>query len=216
MGEPIRITDDVITLPRKIIGKVIVAGPTNTGKTCLIERFVNNIYADNECGPTLGIDVLNKSVMIDDTEVSLFLYDTAGQERFAEMASSYYRVGDVCLLCFDMANLCTFDNTQWWMRKVSDYNPKCSFILVGTKEDLEGEGKDMTGITKWYEEHKIPYFPTSALKGGAHINFLFHTVAEKCIRIDREKQLSKEEPPRGNTLSTTPFSDRRSDKCCSP
>ena len=27
-------------------------------------------------------------------QVHLFLYDTAGQERFADMAASYYRVGE--------------------------------------------------------------------------------------------------------------------------
>ena len=86
----------------------------------------------------------------------MFLYDTAGQERFADMAASYYRIGqvsgvhkgwfskggfrntstlirhtiakppftkppfcelpEVCLLCFDMSNLASFDNTKWWMR----------------------------------------------------------------------------------------------------
>lgn len=52
-------------------------------------------------------------------EVHLFLYDTAGQERFADMAASYYRVGEVCLLCFDMSDLSTFDRTQFWKKKVS-------------------------------------------------------------------------------------------------
>lgn len=172
---------------RRINGKVIVAGPANTGKT-----FVRNVYAADEAahGPTLGVDCLQKSVFIDDTEVHLFLYDTAGQERFADMAASYYRVGEVCLLCFDMSNLATFDNTKWWMRKVIDHNPKCCFILVGTKEDLvTPQALDIEPISRWSEENGIPFFPTSALKGGDHIRFLFHTVAEKCVRLNREKQL---------------------------
>mmetsp|Transcript_54116 Transcript_54116/g.87456 ORF Transcript_54116/g.87456 Transcript_54116/m.87456 type:complete len:212 (+) Transcript_54116:160-795(+) len=179
---------------RRVNGKVIVAGPANTGKTCLIERFVNNVYAADDAthGPTLGCDCLQKNVFVDDTEVHLFLYDTAGQERFADMAASYYRVGEVCLLCFDMSNLATFDSTKWWMRKVMDHNPKCSFILVGTKEDLvpESQAADIEPISRWSEETGIPFFPTTALKGGEHIKFLFHTVAEKCIRLSREKQLS--------------------------
>merc|ERR1712032_782693 len=77
------------------------------------------------------------------------------------------------------------------MRKVSDYNSKCSFILVGTKEDLSEEGAGVESITRWAEEQGIPFFPTSALKGGANIKFLFHTVAEKCLRLNREKQLSE-------------------------
>lgn len=42
---------------------------------------------------------------MDETEVVLYVYDTAGQERFADMAGSYYRAGDVCLLIFDLKNL---------------------------------------------------------------------------------------------------------------
>merc|ERR1712061_744630 len=122
--------------------------------------------------------------------VRLFIYDTAGQERFADMTASYYRVGDVCLLCFDMSNLATFDNTKWWMKKVSDHNANCSFILVGTKEDLVNEqALDIEPISRWAEQSGIPFFRTSALKGGDHVKFLFHTVAEKCIRLNRERKL---------------------------
>jgi len=179
--------------PRRINGKVIVAGPANVGKTCLIERFVNNRYAadDEAHGPTLGCDCFQKSVFVDDSEVHLFLYDTAGQERFADMATSYYRIGEVCLLCFDLSSLSSFDTTRWWMRKVSEHNAKCSFILVGTKEDLvsERDAEGLEPISQWAEESGIPFFRTSALKGGDHVKFLFHTVAEKCIRLNREKQL---------------------------
>eukprot|EP00450_Noctiluca_scintillans_P026259 CAMPEP_0194520142 /NCGR_PEP_ID=MMETSP0253-20130528/54025_1 /TAXON_ID=2966 /ORGANISM="Noctiluca scintillans" /LENGTH=206 /DNA_ID=CAMNT_0039364347 /DNA_START=50 /DNA_END=667 /DNA_ORIENTATION=+ len=182
------------TPSKRINGKVIVAGPANAGKTCLVERFVNNVYmgTDPLHGPTLGCDCLQKSIYIDDAEVHLFLYDTAGQERFADMAASYYRVGDVCLLCFDMSNLASFDNTKWWMRKVVEHNPKCSFVLVGTKEDLVSEERaqlDIVPISQWADENGIPFFPTSALKGGEHVKFLFHCVAEKCIRLSRERQL---------------------------
>jgi len=181
------------TPPRRINGKVIVAGPANAGKTCLIERFVNNRYAADDAthGPTLGCDCLQKSVFVDDSEVHLFLYDTAGQERFADMAASYYRVGEVCLLCFDLSNLSSFDTTKWWMKKVTDHNSKCSFILVGTKEDLvkEEEVDSLEPISQWADEKGIPFFRTSALRGGDHVKFLFHTVAEKCIRLNRERQL---------------------------
>ena len=62
-------------------------------------------------------------------EVHLFLYDTAGQERFADMAASYYRVGEVCLLCFDMSDLSTFDRTQFWKKKVSAALPSLFHVL---------------------------------------------------------------------------------------
>mmetsp|Transcript_37593 Transcript_37593/g.116832 ORF Transcript_37593/g.116832 Transcript_37593/m.116832 type:complete len:207 (-) Transcript_37593:314-934(-) len=199
--------------PRKINGKVIVAGPANTGKTCLIERFVHDHYAadDPSHGPTLGCDCHQKSLFVDDTEVHLYLYDTAGQERFADMAASYYRVGDVCLLCFDMSELKSFDSTVWWKKKVSDHNDKCSFILVGTKEDLLSEQTlDLEPISRWAEENGIAFFRTSSLKGGANVRFLFHTVAEKCIRLNQDKQLKDKD----STVKLGTAFGRPQGKCC--
>jgi len=203
--------------PKRLNSKVIIAGPANVGKTCLIERFVNNVYAadDPTHGPTLGCDCLQKSIFVDDTEVHLFLYDTAGQERFADMATSYYRIGEVCLLCFDLSNLHSFDNTVWWMRKVVEHNQKCVFILVGTKEDLvqSDEALDISAITRWAEENGIPYFPTSAksVSGGELIKFLFHTVAEKCIRLSWERQADADA---GNVkIGKSAFGEQKG-KCC--
>merc|ERR1719460_538442 len=194
--------------PKRINGKVIVAGPAAVGKTCLIERFVNDVYAADDAthGPTLGCDCLRKSVYNGETEVQLFLYDTAGQERFADMASSYYRIGEVCLICFDMSNIATFDYTKWWMKKVQDHNASCSFILVGTKEDLveKIESFDVSGISNWAKENNIPFFRTSALKGGDHVQFLFHSVAEKCIRMNLERQLN-ESQDKGAQALQSPF-----------
>ncbi|CAE7279244.1 rab24 [Symbiodinium sp. CCMP2592] len=196
-----------MSLPKRINAKVIVAGPAATGKTCLIERFVNNVFAADDAthGPTLGCDCLQKSVFIEDTEVHLFLYDTAGQERFADMAASYYRVAEVCLLCFDMSDVSTFDRTQFWMKRVTDHNPKCLFILVGTKEDLltQEQSGSMEPISHWAEEAGIPFFPTSALKGGEHIRFLFHTVAEKCIRLKLKYESQTKEGTNGIKLASS-------------
>jgi small GTP-binding protein len=183
--------DQAKQLPRKINGKVIVVGQANVGKTCLVERFVNDVFAadDPTHQATLGCDCLNKSIFVDSTEVHLFIYDTAGQERFADMASSYYRVGEVCLLCFDMSEMHSFDRLNFWKRKVSDTNERCSFILVGTKEDLKKPDMEIDGVERWAQENGMPFFQTSAKQGGQNIKFLFHTVAEKCLRLNRERQM---------------------------
>mmetsp|Transcript_58672 Transcript_58672/g.102709 ORF Transcript_58672/g.102709 Transcript_58672/m.102709 type:complete len:202 (-) Transcript_58672:80-685(-) len=175
----------------KINGKVIVAGPAAAGKTCLIERFVNDVYSGEE-GPTLGVDCQRKSVFIDNTEVHLFLYDTAGQERFANMQQSYYRLGEVCLLCFDLSELSSFDNTVWWHKKVQEAKNDIGFVLVGCKEDKIADSQvNISKIVEWAEEKGMPYFPTSSLKGGGPVKFLFHTVGEKIMRMNLEKRLNE-------------------------
>jgi len=207
----------------RIQGKVIAAGPANAGKTCLIERYIRNVFAaeDGGHGPTLSFDCFQKKLFIDDTEVQLFIYDTAGQERFADMGGAYYRGADVCLLCFDMSNLASFDNARWWMKKVMEYNDRCSFILVGTKEDLvqpdpdsDEPPPDLSFINNWIEQEGIPFFSTSAKTAHSNgIAFLFHTVAEKCIRQQREKQLRDLNPPI-STVGLQSTIGRPQESCC--
>merc|ERR1712107_226885 len=119
------------------------------------ERILGKIYVQHMDGHLLRNHRLRSPAKSHacprEREVELFLYDTAGQERFSELTSSYYRIADVCLLCFDLSNLATFDRTEWWMRKVEEFNPKCKFVRVGTKEDLIAghEYIDMSSISNW-------------------------------------------------------------------
>ena len=163
------------------------------------DRFAGD---DPAHSPTLGCDCSTKVHSVDGQEVMLYLYDTAGQERFADMASNYYRLGDVCILCFDMSNLASFDHAKWWQKRVLEVNSSCSFVLVGTKEDLVMSRRAEVGMPEFDPEFiqayardtGMPFFATSAKdidsKGGQQINLLFHTVAEKCLRSHISRQLT--------------------------
>lgn len=118
----------------KMNGTVIVVGPSGVGKTCLVQRLVHDEYSCQKL--SVGIQVERKSVFIDNIEVNLFLYDTAGIERYAEMQKSYYRQGQVGLLCFDLSDLSTFDNALFWYRKAHEAKSDIGFVLVGCKEDM--------------------------------------------------------------------------------
>lgn len=65
--------------------KVILLGDSNTGKTSIIERFVNNKFSDKEnvftllLQATIGIDFLGKNVAHKHITCRLQLWDTAGQ-----------------------------------------------------------------------------------------------------------------------------------------
>ena len=59
--------------------KIIVVGDGRIGKTCLITRFVKNVFLD-EYKKTLGVDFLQKKTFIKELgeEVEFYLWDTAG------------------------------------------------------------------------------------------------------------------------------------------
>ena len=179
-----------------VSGRVIVVGPANVGKTALIERYTRNTFI-SETRPTLGCDTRTKTVTVDSGEqVALALIDTAGQERYAEIAASFFRHADVCLLCFDLANLASFDHVRWWKGKVEEFNSGCLFVLVGTKQDLlKGQVGETDYARRFAASVGVPFFTTSSLTGGEQIDFLFFTVAEKILRLRLQDKVKRQAAP---------------------
>lgn len=57
--------------------KIIVVGNGQVGKTCLITRFVKNSFS-MDYKKTLGVDYLQKLMIVDGEEVTFHVWDTAG------------------------------------------------------------------------------------------------------------------------------------------
>ena len=62
--------------------------------------------------------------------------DTAGQERFRTITSSYYRGAQGIILVYDVANRESFDALPRWYSELETYvNPKVVKMVVGNKVD---------------------------------------------------------------------------------
>lgn len=59
--------------------------------------------------------------------------DTAGQERFRTITSSYYRGAQGIIVVYDVSNRETFEALPRWMSELSTYvSPSVVKIIVGT------------------------------------------------------------------------------------
>lgn len=66
------------------------------------------------------------------------IWDTAGQDRFRSIATSFYRGSSAALLVYDITNEATFQNVGRWLEDVKKHgDPNMVFCLVGNKCDLE-------------------------------------------------------------------------------
>jgi len=59
------------------IMRLLIIGNSSVGKTCLLRRFSEGVYQDSFI-PTIGIDIAIKKITIDNKEVKIRIYDTAG------------------------------------------------------------------------------------------------------------------------------------------
>ena len=71
--------------------------------------------------------------------VNVQIMDTAGQERFKSINTSYYRKADCCLLVYDISQRSSFEDIKnYFIEKIKEKCKKdVQVILLGNKTDLE-------------------------------------------------------------------------------
>jgi small GTP-binding protein len=147
--------------------KVVVVGDSGVGKTCLLLRYVRDIY-DPDTQPTLGVEFMTKILETERHRIQLQLWDTAGQELFRSVTRGYYRGSAGALLVFDISNRDSFDHIGRWLHDVREVaRSDVVTILLGNKVDL-ADKRDVTfeEAQKFAQENKMKYFETSAKTGG--------------------------------------------------
>ena len=126
---------------RKAFTKLILLGDVNVGKTTLINKFAKD-DGSGAANATVGVDFVKKEMRIGNKDVTIQLWDTAGQEKFESIGYAFYRGVNCCLFVFDLSDKASFDNlTKWknnFLEKAAPNKPEeFPFILVGNKSDKE-------------------------------------------------------------------------------
>ena len=143
--------------------KILIIGEAGTGKTCLLTRFTDDKFDESD----VTTSSYSKTVTVDVPEcsqtkqVTLEIFDTAGQERFRTLTSSFYRKSCGIFLVYDVSDESSFKNLANWAKDIEYYSsPKTVKILVGNKCDLDekkvtkDEGDDFVK-DKSYELHAV-------------------------------------------------------------
>ena len=121
------------------------------------------------------------------------IWDTAGDERYKNIISSYYRGANGILLLYNITNRESFDSLNSWLTEIKkNANQNLSLILVGTNCDLENERK----VT--YKEGKdfatkngIKFIEVSA-KNNINVKEAFDILLEDILNtLSNEKNKNK-------------------------
>ncbi|GAM24672.1 hypothetical protein SAMD00019534_078470 [Acytostelium subglobosum LB1] len=198
--------------PRKVL-KIVIIGEKSVGKTSVLKRYVDQRFVPLK--PTIGVDFVNKDVMVNDKMVTLQLWDTSGQERFRSLEISYYRGSDCCILVFDVTNKKSMEELKMWREDFIDktgvQNPdQFPFIVFGNKvDDAEKRvvfEKDAQAFIRSIGGN-IFYFDTSA-KDATNIDEAFATVS----RVSLQSQVPNEPPE--DLIVIDSAAHRKQSTCC--
>ena len=134
--------------------KVILLGDTNVGKSSVIERLKNKSFNYNQ-QPTLTLEHYNLIIKLDTFVLRMQIWDTAGQEKFDSITSTYYKSTDVAIFVYSIDNKESFERIPGWIKELEDKNTNTKKksdeeellmlkILIGNKKDLENDRKVKT------------------------------------------------------------------------
>ncbi|PXF49277.1 Ras-related protein Rab-2A [Gracilariopsis chorda] len=159
--------------------KYIIIGDTGVGKSCLLLQFTDRRFTPIH-DLTIGVEFGARIVTVEDKQLKLQIWDTAGQESFRSITRSYYRGAAGALLVYDITRKETFDHILSWLQDAKAHSSSdMTIILVGNKADLEHRREVSTESGEAFaREHGLLFLETSA-KNNTNVEQAFLTTAAK-------------------------------------
>jgi small GTP-binding protein len=172
--------------------KCVVVGDGAVGKTCLLLSYSTNAFS-GEYIPTV-FDNYSANIMIEDQQINLQLWDTAGQEDYKKIRLLSYPQTDIFVICFSLVSQASLENVQnMWIPEIKEYCPTTPYILVGMKSDLrdqisthiddfKSKGWDPISTSK-AEDMKKTIKAQSYIECSAKIQYNIKEVFEAAVKV---------------------------------
>eukprot|EP01117_Protostelium_nocturnum_P017477 TRINITY_DN710_c1_g1_i1.p1 TRINITY_DN710_c1_g1~~TRINITY_DN710_c1_g1_i1.p1 ORF type:complete len:185 (-),score=55.84 TRINITY_DN710_c1_g1_i1:226-780(-) len=126
--------------------KLVVIGDGAVGKTCLLISYAQKTFPKDYV-PTV-FDNYAVDITVGSQDIEFSLWDTAGQEEYDRLRPLSYANANVFLLCFSVISQTSYENVATkWHPELIHFCPTVPFILVGTKNDLRGQGQEGPEVT---------------------------------------------------------------------
>jgi small GTP-binding protein len=148
--------------------KIVVFGAGAVGKSALTIQFVQG-YFITDYDPTIE-DSYKRVLMVDTENVQLDILDTAGQDDFAPMRTSYMRQGKGFIIVYAINDRVSFEEAEVFHRNLvrTKGTSAIPVVLCGNKCDLEEQRVvSKTEGAELATKLNATFFETSAL---ANIN----------------------------------------------
>ncbi|CAE8642078.1 unnamed protein product, partial [Polarella glacialis] len=139
--------------------------------------------------------------------------DTAGQERFRTLTSSYYRGAQGIILVYDCSQRSTFEHVKFWQDEVRKYstNQDAILMLVANKVDLPDQQVTREEGEEFAFANSMMFIETSA-KTRQGIKQAFEEVVFKILDTPSLLQSTQ---PLGRTVDSKSQNQAPSAEGCS-
>jgi len=168
--------------------KIILLGEYSSGKTSLIVRKNENVFS-NSYMSTIGVDFFSFKTFINENPIIVHVWDTAGEEKFRFIITSYFNGAHGALLVFDITNRNTFDRLDYWLEQLergsNDFKGK--IVVVGAKSDLKSRREvSYEEAEEYCKTNNLPYLECSA-KDNINVDNAFTLLLEEIVSFSRNQ-----------------------------
>jgi hypothetical protein len=159
--------------------KVCMLGAAGVGKTSLVSRFVHSVFRDSYL-TTVGVAISKKTVNVGTTEVSMSIWDIAGEEDGAPVKLNQVRGAHGLILVADGCHLLTLDVAESIRRRFFTEAGVCPTVLAVNKVDLFDEWEVKMEVLEYQSRNGLTTFTTSA-KTGKGVEQMFTHLARMMV-----------------------------------
>jgi small GTP-binding protein len=153
--------------------KILLLGDFSVGKTSLIRRYVDNTF-DDKYLTTIGVKISKKSIVIENIECELLIWDIEGATTIKKIPHSYFKGASGAIFVCDVNREETIEGINEHINTFLMLNNQAKYVVAYNKADLlsvlDKEALTLPGNT----------FLTSA-KEDNNVELLFNTLAKEMI-----------------------------------
>ena len=167
--------------------KVVLVGDTGVGKTCIIQRYVNNDYSEvNES--TIASTYTYKVVDYPEYKksISFDIWDTAGQELYRALAKNFYLNASIGILVYDIRRKDSFESIKnYWYDQLKESGEENMILAIaGNKCDLFQEEQVNEEEGRNFAKSIGAVFQLTSCKESIGIDELFKECGKKYLEIN--------------------------------
>ena len=165
--------------------KIFVIGDSNTGKTSVIKKFIQNKSNIDSTLPTVDLDIFIKNIITFTDNIKVKFYDFSGKTDLSILKNYLsYTEKDIFILFYDINNIKTFINLVKYIEKINKMtNINYSFNIIGNKiKNNSNQNENITEIINNFIKFN---------KNIIHYSLLEQTFESCIIEIINQKNIQK-------------------------
>ncbi|BFZ13119.1 hypothetical protein BsWGS_16158 [Bradybaena similaris] len=194
--------------------KLVLLGDIGVGKTSIFMRIRDNSFCSDRAS-SIGIDTCIRRLTVDNKDIQITVWDTAGVERFRTVTRNFFRNTNAVLLVFSVDEPPTLSYLSKWEEDVKEYAPTAQRFLIGNKIDKDWLVSQETA-EHFAAFHNCEFVFLTSAKTGQGISDVLSTVAKRLLSSYKKTSYEIDNSWLGHSIhvNSGQYDQHRSTGCC--